>query len=96
MQVCVPSYIDNYQSSLVEERIYKLLSVLNSCTLCPHECRVNRLKGEKGICQASDKISVSSAFPHFGEEPPLVGRRGSGTIFLLIAISAVHSARIMI
>ena len=81
MQVCVPSYIDNYQSGLVEERIYKLLSVLNSCTLCPHECRVNRLKGEKGICQASDKISVSSAFPHFGEEPPLVGRRGSGTIF---------------
>ncbi|MEE9164656.1 MAG: radical SAM protein, partial [Nitrospinota bacterium] len=81
MQVCAPSYIDNYQSGLVEERIYKLLSILNSCTLCPHECRVNRLKGEKGICQAGDKVSVSSAFPHFGEEPPLVGRRGSGTIF---------------
>ncbi len=81
MQVCAPSYIDNYQSGVIEKRISKLLSILNSCTLCPHECRVNRLKGERGICQAGDKVSVSSAFPHFGEEPPLVGRRGSGTIF---------------
>ena len=81
MQVCVPSYIDNYQSGVIEKRISKLLSILNSCTLCPHECRVSRLNGEKGICQAGDKVSVSSAFPHFGEEPPLVGRKGSGTIF---------------
>ena len=81
MQVCTPSYIDKYQSGLIEKRIDKLLSILNSCTLCPHECRVNRLNEEKGICQAGDSVSISSAFPHFGEEPPLVGRRGSGTIF---------------
>ncbi len=81
MQTCIPSYVDNYQSGLVEERINKLLSILNSCTLCPHECHTNRLNGEKGICQAGEKVTVSSAFPHFGEEPPLVGRRGSGTIF---------------
>lgn len=69
------------QSSLLNERIDKLLSILNSCVLCPHECRVNRLNGEKGICHAGEKVSVSSAFPHFGEEPPLVGKSGSGTIF---------------
>ncbi len=81
MQACAPSYIDNHQNGLLKERKDKLLSILNSCTLCPHECRVNRLSGEKGICQAADTACVSSAFPHFGEEPPLVGRRGSGTIF---------------
>lgn len=81
MQVCAPSYIDTYQSGLIEKRIDKLLCILSSCTLCPHKCRVNRLNEEKGICQAGDRVSVSSAFPHFGEELPLVGRRGSGTIF---------------
>ena len=81
MQVCAPSYIDIHQSGLMQDRIDKLRSILNSCTLCPHECGIDRLNGEKGICQSGAKAEVSSAFPHFGEEPPLVGRRGSGTIF---------------
>lgn len=50
--------------------------------LCPRACRVNRLKGERGTCRAGDLSEVSSYSPHFGEESPLVGLHGSGTIFL--------------
>lgn len=54
---------------------------LNSCRLCPRECRVNRLKGEQGYCRSGKRAKVSSFGPHFGEEPPLIGTGGSGTIF---------------
>ncbi len=50
------------------------------CTICPHECRINR-KIETGFCQAGDQAIVASYGPHFGEEDILVGSRGSGTIF---------------
>jgi len=54
---------------------------LARCRVCPHECRVDRTRGERGVCRAGEHARVSSAGPHFGEEPPLVGRRGSGTVF---------------
>jgi len=63
---------------LVKE-FYKLLA---PCRVCPRECGVDRLKGEIGNCRAGSKVKVSSYHQHFGEEPPLVGRFGSGTIFL--------------
>ncbi|UCD20415.1 MAG: radical SAM protein [candidate division WOR-3 bacterium] len=63
---------------LVEE-FHKMLS---PCTVCPRECGVNRLNGELGNCGAGLEPEVSSYHQHFGEEPPLVGRCGSGTIFL--------------
>jgi len=66
----------------LNRRAEKLLEILEDCTLCPHECHVNRLQGELGTCEAPGETIVSSCFPHFGEEPPLVGLRGSGTIFL--------------
>lgn len=53
-----------------------------SCKVCPRECGVDRLKGEIGNCGAGLEVKVSSFHQHFGEEPPLVGRHGSGTIFL--------------
>ena len=53
-----------------------------SCELCPHRCRANRAAGQKGTCGADGNLEVASAQPHFGEEAPLVGRGGSGTIFL--------------
>jgi len=56
-------------------------TLLEECTLCPQKCRVNRLAGEKGKCQVASEVIVSSYGPHFGEEAPLVGQRGSGTIF---------------
>jgi len=55
---------------------------MESCTLCPRNCRVNRLKGEEGFCGVPVDPVISSYGPHFGEEPPLVGSRGSGTIFM--------------
>jgi putative pyruvate formate lyase activating enzyme len=54
---------------------------LENCDVCAHKCSVNRLKDEKGICKTGMRPEVSSFGPHFGEESPLVGRHGSGTIF---------------
>lgn len=54
---------------------------LEHCRLCGQGCGVNRLAGEVGICRSDAHLLVSSYGPHFGEEPPLVGRGGSGTIF---------------
>jgi len=77
-----PSYIPLFKKGELNQRIQLLKEFLKECRLCPRECRVNRLNGEVGYCKAPSKLMVSSAFPHFGEEPPLVGYHGSGTIFL--------------
>ncbi|MBM3295283.1 MAG: radical SAM protein [Candidatus Aminicenantes bacterium] len=68
-------------SSALAERAEALKARYKNCDLCPRDCRVDRTQGEKGKCQASDRVKISSAFPHFGEEAPLVGRGGSGTVF---------------
>jgi len=54
---------------------------LANCDLCPRLCRVNRLAGELGLCQGGELARIASYGPHFGEERPLVGTKGSGTIF---------------
>jgi putative pyruvate formate lyase activating enzyme len=77
-----PSYISLFEKGELTQRVKLLKELLKECRLCPRECRVNRLDGEIGVCQARPELTVSSAFPHFGEEPPLVGSHGSGTIFL--------------
>jgi putative pyruvate formate lyase activating enzyme len=66
---------------LLEERARRAAQILTSCTLCPRRCGVNRLVGEVGFCRVGQRAIISSAGPHFGEEAPLVGRHGSGTIF---------------
>ncbi len=76
-----PSYLRLEKSGQLSERVEKLLAFYENCHLCPRDCRVNRLKGETGICRATSRVKISSAFPHFGEERPLVGKSGSGTIF---------------
>ena len=78
----IPSYIDLFEKGELQKRIQLLMEILQECRLCPRQCRVNRLNGEIGYCGAGSELMVSSAFPHFGEEPPLVGQHGSGTIFL--------------
>ncbi|HNU71498.1 MAG TPA: radical SAM protein [Thermodesulfobacteriota bacterium] len=78
----IPSYIILQQSGELADRIDRLNAMLASCSLCPRTCKVNRLEGTRGVCGAGRSLVVASAFPHFGEEPPLVGRHGSGTIFL--------------
>jgi len=77
-----PSYIGLYESGALDERIRELYEILESCELCPRKCGKNRLKGEEGFCRSGRELIVSSYGPHFGEEEPLVGTRGSGTIFL--------------
>lgn len=76
------TYLKLYYTGELKERIEKAKSLLESCFVCPRHCRVNRLKGEKGKCRVAGEAMVSSYGPHFGEEAPLVGRHGSGTIFL--------------
>ena len=77
-----PSYIRLYESGELDQRIEKLNQILESCELCPRRCHVNRLENEKGICRSGKELIISSYAPHFGEEAPLVGIGGSGTIFL--------------
>ena len=76
-----PGYLRLYQNGELAKRIEALQKKLENCEVCPHKCSVNRLKDEKGICKTGKKAKVSSFGPHFGEESPLVGRHGSGTIF---------------
>ncbi len=78
----MPSYIHLYEKGELNQRVQYLQEFLKECRLCPRECRVNRLNGEVGVCEAGSELMISSAFPHFGEESPLVGSHGSGTIFL--------------
>ncbi len=54
---------------------------LKRCNICPRNCLINRLKGEKGYCGANKDMVVYSAFSHHGEEPGISGQEGSGTIF---------------
>ena len=75
-------YIELARTGKLAKKLESLTEILRECRLCPRECGVNRLEGQLGYCQAGADLMVSSAFPHFGEEPPLVGQHGSGTIFL--------------
>ncbi len=76
-----PAYLKLHRTGELAERGKKLWEMMKSCTLCPRMCEVDRVAGEKGFCRASAELVISSHHPHFGEERPLVGRRGSGTIF---------------
>lgn len=73
--------LELYHSGELRERIGLATSLLRSCHLCPRHCGANRLKDELGACRTSCEAIISSYGPHFGEESPLVGRHGSGTIF---------------
>ncbi len=69
------------QSGELAVRIRKAQKQLSACRLCPHACNVNRLRGEIGVCLATDRVRVYKYKQHFGEEPPISGIRGSGIIF---------------
>ncbi|NOR54174.1 MAG: radical SAM protein [Candidatus Aminicenantes bacterium] len=77
-----PAYLRTFREGLFPEKIETAFRMLENCALCPRNCGVNRLEGEKGHCCAGSLPEVSSHSPHFGEERPLVGFHGSGTIFL--------------
>nr|MBC7244549.1 radical SAM protein [Chloroflexota bacterium] len=76
-----PSYLRLHASGLLKDRIEQAYEILSHCTLCPRDCGVNRLAGEKGYCQAGADPVVASWNAHPWEEPPISGTNGSGTIF---------------
>lgn len=76
------NYLALYQSGELLRRVREAYRRLRSCDICPHDCGVDRLAGERGICRAGAQPRIASANVHRGEEPPISGSRGSGTIFL--------------
>ncbi len=76
-----PKYLKTHAQGLLKEKIRQAYKRSKACTLCPRRCGVNRLEGETGVCKTGQQAVVSSFNAHFGEETPLVGRNGSGTVF---------------
>lgn len=76
-----PGYLELHRKGELKRRGERLWDIMKECHLCPRECGANRLKGEKGFCGSTSELQISSFHPHFGEERPLVGKGGSGTIF---------------
>ena len=75
------AYLELYHSGKLAERVEAARALLKNCRLCPRHCGINRLVNEKGQCYTGKLAVISSYGPHFGEEAPLVGTCGSGTIF---------------
>ena len=76
-----PGYWKIFHSGELSQRIARAYEILACCTLCPRQCNVNRLQGKKGFCGAGSTLEIAHYGPHFGEEPPLTGEKGAGTIF---------------
>ena len=77
-----PAYVQLHRRGELEARGRQLWEIYRECRLCPRECGANRLEGDTGFCKATASLKVASFNAHFGEERPLVGVGGSGTIFL--------------
>jgi putative pyruvate formate lyase activating enzyme len=76
-----PAYLEAERAHRLQALEEELWDILRNCRLCARSCGVNRIDGDTGFCGSSDELKVQGAAPHFGEEEPLVGRYGSGTIF---------------
>ncbi|MDD4899203.1 MAG: 4Fe-4S cluster-binding domain-containing protein [Candidatus Omnitrophica bacterium] len=76
-----PAYLKSYEDGRLKENTKKAFSLLESCTICPRKCKVNRLEGKLGFCKTGQNAAVYSFLAHQGEEPPISGNNGSGTIF---------------
>jgi putative pyruvate formate lyase activating enzyme len=76
-----PRYLKSFRSSRLSAKAKLAESEMNNCCLCPRKCGVDRNSGETGVCKTGRLAVVSSFNAHFGEEDPLVGKHGSGTIF---------------
>ena len=75
------SYLITHREGILKKRAERLFGELRDCTLCPRNCHADRLSGDTGTCKTGEHAMVSSYMPHFGEETPISGSRGSGTIF---------------
>lgn len=77
-----PAYLELHQTGELQQRAKAAERLLEPCRVCPRECLAQRLQGETGVCGVAENAMISSYGPHYGEERPLVGTGGSGTIFL--------------
>lgn len=76
-----PAYLKTARSGKLKEVVDRLSNSLESCSICPRLCFVNRLKDGVGFCKTKKFAKVYSFMVHHGEEPPISGSNGSGTIF---------------
>lgn len=76
-----PRYLDAYHKGNLKDAAGKTWRLLESCCLCPRRCKINRLKEVRGFCKTGSKAKIYSYMDHHGEEPPISGEKGSGTIF---------------
>jgi len=76
-----PLYLEKLTPNELKERAVALHELFEECRICPNECMARRSEGETGDCHSTDEVIISSVMSHYGEEPPLVGTHGSGTIF---------------
>ncbi len=81
MQEFEPAYIETARQGKLKDKVQQAFDIIRECTLCPRNCGVDRLSDQTGVCRTGARARVSSFGPHFGEEEPLVGDHGSGTIF---------------
>ncbi|MCJ7531159.1 MAG: radical SAM protein, partial [Anaerolineales bacterium] len=81
MSTFEPAYVKLLETGELQRRIEQAYHRLSDCDICARKCRVNRLEGEIGKCCVGKRAKISSSGPHLGEENPLRGWRGSGTIF---------------
>jgi putative pyruvate formate lyase activating enzyme len=77
-----PAYLSLLRSGELKRRVDAAYQRLEECDICPRRCGVNRHQGSEGaVCRTAERAVVTSYSPHFGEEDPLVGDGGSGTLF---------------
>jgi putative pyruvate formate lyase activating enzyme len=76
-----PRYLETNRTGKLQTKAAEASGRLSECTLCPRQCKVDRTREELGHCRTGRRAEVASYDAHFGEESPLVGRHGSGTIF---------------
>ena len=76
-----PAYLRLARQGRLKQIDKELWEILGQCRLCPRACGADRRRGRTGVCLSTARLKVASFGPHFGEERPLVGRGGSGTIF---------------
>jgi putative pyruvate formate lyase activating enzyme len=81
MSLFEPAYVKLLADGELARRVVEAYAHLTACDVCPRGCLVNRRAGEFGVCRTGERAKVSSYGPHLGEEDPLRGWRGSGTIF---------------
>jgi putative pyruvate formate lyase activating enzyme len=77
-----PAYLSLLRSGELDRRAAEAVEHLKRCDLCPWDCGIDREAGRIGFCKTSRRARIASFAPHMGEEDPLRGSRGSGTLFI--------------